>query len=183
METKDPQTIGACTQERFQVNLKFKRSEQDKNSLFALVSQNTMNGKLMGRCKDDRFPKKIVIADPRLNYLIMPGVLYRSTIVPMKEKDGYIAISVTPYQFQAHIHINYVPKAVYQVVVSFGNRNIVFDPKDGKKRCVKSLAGVLEVLSKRLDIENLADVIADFESSAATLLEFMKKDGFYVKTA
>lgn len=162
--------------------LKFERSDRDTNSFIGFVSQDTKTGQVFGRKNNDRYPKKIVIVDTAINYTIIPGLLYRCTLIPMREgKPGYIAIEATPYQFKATIKINYIPKAVYQVVIEFGQKKILFDPKDGRKASVRTLQGVLDVLSKRMDIEDINGTILDFKYQAGLLLDFFKNDGYYVK--
>ena len=163
--------------------LKFERSKRDNTSNISFVSQDCKSGLWFGRNKNDRYPKKIVIAGTKINYLIIPGVLYRATLIPMKMKDGFIAIEVEPYQFKARVKTIYVPKAVYQVTVAFGHKEIVFDPKGGRKPSVNTLTGVLTELSKRMDIQNINDVLKDFEQQCQDLLDMYRKDGYYVKTA
>lgn len=163
--------------------LKFELSERDKSTYIGYVSQDCKSKVWYGRSKNDHYPKKIVLVDNRINYLVIPGVLYRATLIPMKEKDGFIAVEVSPYQFKARVKTIYVPKAVYQVIVTFGNKQIIFDPKDGRKPCVNSISGVLAELSKRMDIQNINDVLTDFEQQCKDLLDTYRKDGYYGKTA
>ena len=135
--------------------LKFELSEKDHSSYIGYVSQNTKTGKVNGVRVDSHYPKRVCIVDAKINYLIIPGVLYRVTLIPMKSKQGYIVIEAEPYQFKATIKTNYIPKTLYQVEVCFGQRKIVFDPLDGRKSCRNSIKGVAEQLSKRFDIMDL----------------------------
>lgn len=163
--------------------LKFELSEQDKQSYVGYVSQNTKTGRMNGVRSDSHYPKKICIADAKLNYQIIPGVLYRVTLIPMKSEKGYIAIEATPYQFTAVVTTTYVPKAVYQVSISFGQKTIVFDPLLGRKASRRTIEGVREQLSKRFDIANINDVIAEFDRQANRLMYHFEHDGYYVKHA
>lgn len=181
MENKDPRNKKNTLPEgTVYTMLKFQRSERDNNTLIGFVSQDVKTQQVYGRTLDDHYPKKIVLADAKLNGMLLPGVLYRCTLVPMRHKKGYIAIKATPHQFKATIAVNYVPKALYQLTVSFGNMQMIYDPKDGQKQSVKCLNAFMTELSKRLDIENIGMVVQDVERQAVILLEFLKKDGFYV---
>jgi hypothetical protein len=71
----------------------------------------------MGIRQDSEFPKKICIIDQKLSNLIVPNILYDVTLIPMKEKNGYIAIEATPVAFRVTIETSYVPKAIYKVEV------------------------------------------------------------------
>lgn len=159
--------------------LKFELSEKDHSSYIGYVSQNTKTGKVNGVRVDSHYPKRVCIVDAKINYLIIPGVLYRVTLIPMKSKQGYIVIEAEPYQFKATIKTNYIPKILYQVEVCFGQRKIVFDPLDGRKSCRNSIKGVAEQLSKRFDIMDLQSVIAEFEIQANNLINNFIKDGCY----
>lgn len=159
--------------------LKFELSEKDNQSYIGYASQNTKTGKVNGVRVDSHYPKRVCIVDAKLNYLIIPGVLYRVTLIPMKSKQGYIVIEAEPYQFRATIKTNYIPKTQYQVEVCFGQRKIVFDPLDGRKSCRNSIQGVVEQLSKRFDIMDLQSVISAFEIQANNLRDKFIKDGCY----
>ena len=161
---------------RIYTKLKFAKSEQT-GAYIGFVSQNPKTGRIMGVRPDSEFPKKICIIDQKLSNLIVPNILYDVTLIPMKEKNGYIAIEATPVAFKATIETSYVPKAIYKVEVKFGNKTILFDPVDGKKDSVRTITGVREILEKRMDIENLQDVISDFSEAADLLMKHYNSDG------
>ena len=50
----------------------------------------------------------------------------------MHKAKGYVVVAATPVQFPATVETIIVPKTLYKVTVSFGNKTIYLDPKDGK---------------------------------------------------
>lgn len=71
-----------------------------------------------------------------------------------------------------------VPKTLYQVTVTFGNKKIFFDPKDGKSAMSRTIDGVLEILKGRKDIRHQESVINDYLNQAQALVRRMESDGF-----
>ncbi len=71
-----------------------------------------------------------------------------------------------------------VPKTLYQVTVTFGNKKIFFDPKDGKSAMSRTIDGVLEILKGRKDIKYKEGVITDYLNQARALVRRMEYDGF-----
>ena len=69
-----------------------------------------------------------------------------SLIAPMHKAKGYVVVAATPVQFPATVETIIVPKTLYNVTVSFGNKTIYLDPKDGKSAMSRTLDGVLPVL-------------------------------------
>lgn len=159
--------------------LKFKKSEQS-GMLIGFVSQNPKTGRIKGVREDSEFPKQVCIVDQAIALEIIIGALYKAAIVPMYKKKGYIVIEATPYQFKADIATCYVPKACYVVEVKFGNKTIVFDPKDGHKASQRTIAGVKALLEKRIDVQNITQVVEDFVDAATDLMKRYERDGFYV---
>lgn len=159
--------------------LKFKKSEVS-GMLIGFVSQNPKTGRVKGVREDSEFPKQVCIVDQTIAPEIILGALYQVAIVPMYKKKGFIVIEATPYQFKADISTCYVPKACYIVEVKFGNKTIVFDPKDGRKASTRTIAGVKALLEKRIDVQNITQVVEDFVEAATDLLKKYERDGFYV---
>ena len=69
-------------------------------------------------------------------------------------------------------------QSVGKFTVSFGNKTIYLDPKDGKSAMSRTLDGVLPVLRERKDIENHEGVIADFIKQAQELIRRFEQDGY-----
>lgn len=167
----------ASAVKRIYTKLKFIKS--DKTGAFvSFVSQNPVTGQIRGVRQDEPYPKKICILDKKLACEVFLNVLYNATLIPMHGKDGYVVIEATPVMFRASIEITYIPKAIYMVEVKFGNKDIVFNPKDGKKDSVKNLRLCRRLLETRLDVENLQDVLEDFDEAAREILKRYERDGF-----
>lgn len=132
----------------------------------------------MGVREDSRFGKKICVLSEHLKGQILPNVLYKVGLVPMHKSKGYVVVSAELVEFPANVETIIVPKALYQVTVTFGNRKLYFDPKDGKSQMSRKLEGVLELLNTRQDIENKEKVIEDYLKQANALIKTMELDGF-----
>ena len=96
----------------------------------------------------------------------------------MRKANGYVVVAATPVLFQAHVETVIVPKTLYQVTVTFGNKKIFFDPKDGKSVMSRTIDGVLEILKGRKDIKYKEGVITDYLNQARALVRRMESDGF-----
>lgn len=160
--------------------LKFKKSEVS-GLLVGFISQNPATGRIKGVREDCEYPKQVCVADASISPDIIVGALYNVAIVPMYKKKGYIVIEATPYQFKAVIDVIYVKKALYKVSVKFGNKTITFDPKDGQKASVRSLSAVKSLLEKRIDIQDITQVVDDFVDAASKMLLRYESDGYHIK--
>ena len=58
-------------------------------------------------------------------------------------------VAATPVQFPAKVEIIIVPKTLYKVTVTFGNKTIYLDPNDDKSTMNPTLDGVLYILKER----------------------------------
>lgn len=161
------------------VLLKFELSERDHETLIGLVSQNTKTECFNGVREKSKYPKKICIADKNISHKIIPGVLYDTTIIPMKSGKGYIAIKAEPYQFAATVKTVYRPHQSYKVVVQFGHKKLIFDPMNGDKPSRQQVNLVRRQIEKRLDLHNINGVLAEFDVQAHYLMQLLKQDGYY----
>lgn len=98
----------------------------------------------------------------------------------MHNGSGYVVVSAKPILFSAQVDTLIIPKSIYQVTVTFGNKVVFFDPKDGKSASSRTLAGVIKLLREREDIENPGLVIEDLTRQAGQLVRRMENDGFIV---
>lgn len=162
---------------RVYTKLKFTISDKTQ-AIVGFVSQNSKTGEIRGVRQDDPHPKKICVLDRKLAPDMLLNTLYNVTLIPMKERDGYVVVEATPVQFKATIETTYVPKAIYHIDVKFGNKKIQFDPKDGRKDSVKRLKQCRRILETRVDVKNLQDVIDDFDDATRNLLKKYENDGF-----
>ena len=96
----------------------------------------------------------------------------------MHKAKGYVVVAATPVQFPAKVETIIVPKTLYKVTVTFGNKTIYLDLKDGKSAMSRTLDGVLSVLKERKDIENHEEVIADFIKQAQVMIYRFEQDGY-----
>jgi hypothetical protein len=167
---------------RIQTKLKFVKSEET-GAYIGFISKNPKTGRICGVRQDSPFPKKICILDKKLILETLLNVLYDVTLIPMAEKNGYVVIEAKPVEFKTTITTLYVPKALYIVELKFGNKVIRFDPHCGRKDSIKKLDECLNVVSKRVDIKNLSQVLEDFAIAGHELLKKFKQDGFYTKAS
>ena len=159
--------------------LKFVKSEV-KDAYISFVSINKKTGRVKGVRQDSKYEKKVCILDKVLSQYVIPNALYDATIVPMKSERGYVATQINLVKFNATVEVTYVPKAVYSIDVKFGNKDIRFNPLDGKKDSVKYFDECLEVIKQCVDIRNLDEVVDDFTKAATQLLRQYENDGYYV---
>jgi hypothetical protein len=162
--------------QRIYTKVKFTKSEQT-GAYIAFVSKSRTTRRIEGVRKDSDLPKKICIISQTLAKTIVPNILYKVTLIPMTEKDGYIAIEATPASFRATIETTYIKGAVYKMEIKFGNQTILFDPVDGRQESTRTIRGVKGVLEKRMDVKNLPQVIEDFLSQANLLMNYYDNDG------
>nr|WP_229095530.1 hypothetical protein [Alistipes sp. D31t1_170403_E11] len=104
--------------------------------------------------------------------------MYAVDLKPMHKQHGYVVVAATPILFEAAIETIIVPKTIYQVTVTFGNKKIFFDPKDGRSINSRTIEGVAAVLDARPDIADKEQVIAAFRKQALSLVRNMETDGY-----
>lgn len=134
----------------------------------------------MGVREDSRFGKKICVLSEELKGTIQPNKLYAVELKPMHNGSGYVVVLATPILFNAQVDTLIIPKSIYQVTVTFGNKVVFFDPKDGKSFSSRTLTGVIKLLREREDIENPDAVIEDLTRQAIQLVRRMENDGFII---
>ena len=159
--------------------IKLAQSEQT-GELIGFVSRHSKTQKLMGVREDSRFGKKICVLSEELKGTIQPNKLYAVELKPMHNGSGYVVVKASPMLFQAQVDTLIVPKSIYQVTVTFGNKTVFFDPKDGKSASSRTLAGVIKLLREREDIENPEFVIEDLTKQAKQVVKRMQNDGFII---
>ncbi len=165
---------------RTYTKLKFIRSEIS-GAPVSFVSQNPKTGRICGVRQDSEYPKKICIVDKLLASQIIMNALYDCTLIPMDERNGYVVIAAEPVQFKATVTSTYIKGNIYLVEVKFGNKIIRFDPFNGKKESVKSMAACKSVLEKRIDVKDLIQVVEDFERAANNILRLLDRDKYHLR--
>lgn len=150
--------------------LKFKRSKLNQS----LIGFVTKQGQSWRGCREnENVNKKIVIADYQISKSMLPEILYKVTLVPMTTDKGFIAINATEIKFEAFVTI-VKNNGVYEVIVSFGNKNIVFSPMSNNGKS-NDYGKVLKVLANRIDIKDLEIVISDFAQAALEVKKLNEK--------
>lgn len=164
---------------RIKTKLKFAKSNVS-DALVGFVSINNKNGRMKGVRENADVPKMICLTSNDVAPSIEQGVLYDVEMIPMNNaSSGFIVVKAEPHKFNARISSSIVKNAVYVVEVKFGNKTIVFNPLDGKKDSIRTIDGVLEVLSARKDIRNIEQVLEDFKCAAEHMMEAYENDGHY----
>jgi hypothetical protein len=154
--------------------LKFTKSEET-GELIGFVSRHSKTKQLRGVHESSTFGKKICVLSADLKGTVIPNILYRVEMKSMHSANGYVVVSATPALFKAHIETVIIPESTYRILISFGNKTIYFDPKDGKSNSSKTVEGVVEVLAGRRDIEDLETVIEEFRKQAEILIQQIEK--------
>jgi len=157
--------------------VKFSRSDET-GKLIGFVSRHSKTKKLKGVRENSMYGKKICVISEELKGKVVENVLYNVELKSMVAGNGYVVVSATPAEFKAKIDTVIVPKSIYQVCLSFGNKTIYFDPKDGKSPSSGTLEGTLKIIKARKDIENQEVVIEEFTRQARDLIRRMENDGY-----
>lgn len=162
--------------ERIYTKVKFTRSELTGEPV-GFVMRNKTTGEIRGVRQDSQCLKKICVVDKSLKSQVLLNTLYNCTLVPMTNREsGYVVIDLQPVQFRAEISSRYIKGNMYLVEVKFGNKVVTFNPFSGRKDSVRNLAECRAVLEKRVDIEDVTEVVKDFERSANIIVMLMEKD-------
>lgn len=162
------------TSERTQ--LKFATSEKT-GEIIGFVSRHSKTKQLRGVREDSPYKKKICVLSEDLKGQVKPNVLYSVELKAMHSGNGFVVVEATPLLFQATINTVVVPREVYRITINFGNKTIYFDPLHGKTYSSRTVAGVVSLLERRIDIENLEEVIDSFRTETEKLLQRMVDDG------
>lgn len=117
------------TSEKSQI--KFAKSERT-GELIGFVSRHSKTRKLMGVREDSRFGKQICVLSADLKGKVEPNVLYSVELKPMHKANGYVVVAATPVLFPAQVETVIIPKTLYQVTVTFGNKKVFSIRKTGK---------------------------------------------------
>ena len=157
--------------------IKFAKSEST-GELIGFVSRHSKTRQLRGVREDSRFGKQICVLSEDLKGSVLPNILYAVEMKPMHKQHGYVVVAATPVLFKAVIETIVVPKTIYQVTVTFGNKKIFFDPKDGRSVNSRTIEGVAAVLDARPDIANKEQTLVDFKKQAKALVGRMQLDGY-----
>jgi len=159
--------------------IKFAKSSET-GEIIGFVSRHPKTKKLIGVFEDSPYGKKICVLAEDLKGKVEPGLPYSVELKAMRNGNGYVVVSAVLATFKAEITTTIVTNAVYQVCVTFGNKTVYYDPKDGKTESSKTIEGVLKVLKQRRDIRDIDQVIEDFLTAANELRKRIEADGYYI---
>ena len=156
------------TSKKFTVNLKFQRSENGRIAGFVTRYSGSWHG-----CRaDEEKPKQIVLLDIKLANIIMPGVLYKAKLIPMRDNAGFVAISASPIQFDATVSTVFNDNKP-RVELKFGNKTIIYSPLSNSPK-YSDIDSISNHLLHRLDIRNVYEVTQNFIMAASSLKEKVK---------
>lgn len=145
---------------RLKTNIKFKKNAQT-GQFFGFV---TKKGSSWRGCDDTECKKRIVFVDRKASSGMVENALYHVTLIPMKVKDGFIAITAEIIKFDAKIETT-VDGGVYKVDVRFGNRCITYEPESKDKR-KNDITTIADKLRARIDLQDPERVVNDFLEAA-----------------
>lgn len=159
-----------------QTQLKFTPSEKT-GELIGFVSRHSKTKQLRGVREDSPYKKKICVLSEDLKGKILPNVLYTVDLKAMHTGSGFVVVAATPVLFKAIFETQLISRKIYRVTINFGNKTVYFDPLGGKSYSSRTVAGVVSLLRRRTDIEDLEGVIERFKTEADHLLWKMVEDG------
>lgn len=159
--------------------LKFATSERT-GEIIGFVSRHSKTKQLRGVREDSPYKKKICVLAEDLKGKVKPNILYSVELKAMHSGNGFVVVAATPLLFQATINTVVIPRETYRITVNFGNKTVYFDPLQGKTYSSRTVAGVVSLLERRIDIENLEGVINGFKAATAKLLQRMADDGLSI---
>lgn len=159
-----------------QTQLKFASSERT-GELIGFVSRHSKTKQLRGVREDSPYKKKICVLSEDLKGKIVPNVLYAVELKAMHSGNGFVVVEAAPVLFKTIIETLVMPKGTYKITINFGNKTVYFDPLNGKTHSSRTVAGVVALLTHRIDIEDQEEVIGRFKNEARKLLQKMADDG------
>lgn len=154
---------------RIKTNIKFKQNEN--GAFYGFVTKDS-NGSWRG-CREDVIKKKIVFVNKHEEAGIIPNALYQCILVPMTEKNGFIAFQPQLVKFDAQIKTEATDK-VYRVSVKFGNTVITYNPQSSNPN-KNNIQSIVNLLKSRNDLKYQDAVADEFCDCACLLLSIYKR--------
>lgn len=156
------------------VRLRFVKSEKT-GYVVGFVSQNPTTGIWHGVPEDKPYPKKICVLDRSLVPYVLLKKLYDVEMIPMRNKDGFVAKTADPVSYPAKIVCSHIPGMLYHVEAVFGGKRIVFDPSEQRDKSVCEIERAVEKLRMRTDVENLDQAVEEFANETYKMNQLYKK--------
>lgn len=160
--------------------LKFVRSKET-GELISFVYRQSLSKELKGVPENFERGKQICVLSKELKEagIIREKTLYWVELRAMHGgKKGFVVVHAEPILFPATIETTLISKVIYRVCVTFGNKTVRFDPKDGRSPTRCTLEGALHELEGRVDIEDKEAVIEDFKAQASIVIRQLVADGY-----
>lgn len=155
------------------VYIKFHKGlDNAKDRIYSFVTKS--NGSWRG-CNETEAKKKIVFVAQHIAQDIIPDVLYSCALIPMREKNGFIAQSASIVKFKAVIS-TVCRKGIFLVNVKFGNKTYIYDPSSKENRR-KDIQAIAEKLRWRIDLENAPSVAEEFINAACVVKRLYEQYG------
>lgn len=163
-KSKKPESVEPLTK-RIRTYIKFEQGDKSGRPVGYVTKEGVRgdNGKRSwkGVRSADQRHKKVVIADWKIAGMILENILYKCTLIPMANSDGFVAISAEPVRFPATIE-TIRNKHGFIISVKFGQKNITYNPKYPADPKYSSLEKVIDTLRNRPDLENADKVVDTF---------------------
>ena len=147
--------------------IKFSYDENTKTFL-AFVRKKTKEKLWIGCRERENCKKKVVVPSGQLVELVIPDVLYKAELIPMKNDKGFIATKIEIVKFPAGIETTIKPNR-FKAEIKFGNKVVIYDPQKGRQENRRFLPKVMDILKARVDIEDKENALEQFYN-AATLV-------------
>ena len=141
---------------KIKVYLKFEKTEA--NNLCAFVTKD--GGSWKGVRRNDPRKKKIVLVAREAYRFVTENTLYQATLVPMVNKDGFVATHVKQIQFDAKVSVETVGDE-YFIITRFGGKEIVYNP-NARRDSYRNPEVVANMIANRTDIRNIIETVNEF---------------------
>lgn len=150
-------------------NIKFKRN--DWKQLYGFVTK--VGDSWRGCHEEDNCKKKIVYVDYYLEVNMRPGLLYHVAMIPMHDKDGFIAVEARQVKFNAKIE-THLEEGNFQVLVKFGHKVFIYDPTSKSKK-KNDMFAIANLIRERQDLNSSFAVADEFLDNAMMAYVLYKK--------
>ena len=147
-------------------NLKFSKHSKS-GKLVSFISK--VGNSWKGVRESNQLPKVIVLLDRDLARFIEEETLYKCKLVPMTDKDGYVAVSALPIKHYADVETEMLPRT-FKIFIHFGNQTVVYDPNSSDER-FSDPEKIAVFLRSTNQIRNVDEVISELNRSINVVRE------------
>lgn len=150
-------------------NIKFKRGAGKE--LYGFVTK--VGSSWRGCHEESTNKKKIVYVDEKLSANMKAGLLYHVTLIPMTDKDGFIAITAKQVKFTAKIRTE-LDDDTFRVYVIFGNKTFTYDPTSPSEKR-RDMNAIAKLIREREDLEGRMEIADEFLDNASMAFMLYKR--------